>query len=85
MVDAFKSGREWLGTWAVELLEQKGHAVGDPVCWNGIVKTDIDGIPRVPAEAIRMAAQYPEWRDRERGHLEYLRSLTSDANSLLTG
>ncbi len=72
-----KTGRHDLVNWARQLLEEKGHAVGDAFVEKGVVKIDIDGIPRIPGEAIEIAARYTDWPERERGHLEYLRSLQS--------
>ena len=73
-----ETGRHDLVNWALPFLEEKGHVVGKrPFVEKGAVKTDIDGTPRTPIEAIRIAACYPEWDVRKRGHLEYLRSLQS--------
>lgn len=77
MVDTFKGDRENLWNWAFLLLRGKGHAVGETIWLEGAVKTEIDGVPRTPNEAIRIATRYTEWPGRERGHLEYLRSLQS--------
>jgi len=75
MLNQFKGDRANLGNWARQLLSEKGHGIGEATCLDGVIKTDIDNIPKTPGEVVSLAAQYPEWRDREREHLEYLRKL----------
>ena len=70
---------ENLWNWALRLLKEKGHTIGDLICWDGIMMTSIDGIHRKRKEAIGIAARYAEWPERERRHLEYLRSLQRPA------
>ena len=77
MGNTFGGGMENLWNWALQLLKEKGHTIGEAFCRDGIVVIDIDGIPEIPEEAIGIAARYAEWPERERGHLEYLRSLQS--------
>lgn len=64
--------------WALQLLREKGHSVGLTAYWAGTIKTNVDGVPMTPGEAIKIAAGYSEWPNRERRYLEYLQSLQAE-------
>lgn len=75
MKTGFGGSPDWQEHWALQLLREKGHSVGSTACWAGIIKTDVDGVQMTPGDAVRVAARYSEWPDRERRYLDYLQSL----------
>jgi hypothetical protein len=64
---------------AYALLREKGHTIGrsfstDAASPAGVfssgepnIQTEVDGLPRTQAQIIKLAAEYPEWKDRGLG------------------
>lgn len=69
------SGMENLTNWAIDLLLENNHRVGDVYACSTGIRVFVDGIPRTEREVIERASHYPEWLDRKRRHVEYLQSL----------
>ena len=74
MKKGFTGSRDNQVNWALQLLREKGHSVGSTACWAGTIKTDVDGVQKTPDEAIKIAAAYSEWQDREHRFLAHLQS-----------